>query len=66
MKANPDKLQAICIGKKTYENIETFTIGETYIKCESNVSLFGFMLKFDDRVNENCKKASKQLAVVDF
>ena len=62
MKANPDKFQAICIGKKTYDNIETFRIGETDIKCENNVSLLGinidFMLKFDDHVTEICKKAS--------
>ena len=68
MKANPDKFQAICIGKKTYDNIETFRIGETDIKCEINVSLLGinidFMLKFDDHVTEICKKASKQLAVL--
>ena len=67
MKANPDKFQVICIGKKTYDNIETFRIGETDIKCENNVSLLGinidFMLKFDDHVTEICKKASKQLAV---
>ena len=68
MKANPDKFQAICIGKKTYENIETFRIGETDIKRENNVSLLGinidFMLKFDDHVTEICIKASKQLAVL--
>ena len=56
MKAIPDKFQAICIGKKTYDNIETLRIGETDIKCESNVSLLGinidFMLKFDDHVTE--------------
>ena len=68
MKANPDKFQAIRIGTKTYDNIETFRIGETDIKCESNVSLLGinidFMLKFDGHVTEICKKASKQLAVL--
>ena len=41
MKANPDKFQAICIGKKNYDNIETLRIGETDIKCENNVSLLG-------------------------
>ena len=62
MKANPDKFQAICIGKKTYDNIETYRIGETVFKCENNVSLLGinidFMLKFDDHVTEICKNAS--------
>ena len=63
MKANPDKFQAICIGKKTYYNIESFRIGKTDIKCENNVSLVGinidFMLKFDYHVTESCKQASK-------
>ena len=27
MKANPDKFQAICIGNKTHDNIESFQIG---------------------------------------
>ena len=67
-KANPDKFQAICIGKKTYNNIETFRSGDTDIKCENNGSLLGInidsMLKFDYHVTEICKKASKQLAVL--
>ena len=68
MKANPDKLQAICIGKKAHDNIESFQIGQTNIKCEENVTLLGinidFMLKFDNHVSEICKKASKQLAIL--
>ena len=68
MKANPDKFQAICVGKKTHDNIESFQIGQTNIKCEENVTLLGinidFMLKFDDYISEICKKASKQLAVL--
>ena len=68
MKANPDKFQAICVGKKAQDNIESFQIGQTNIKCEENVTLLGknidFMLKFDDYISEICKKASKQLAVL--
>ena len=68
MKANPDKFQAICIGKKAHDNIESFQNGQTNIKCEENVTLLGinidFMLKFDNHVAEICKKASKQLAVL--
>ena len=68
MKANPDKFQAICIGKKARDNIESFQIGQTNIKCEENVTLLGinidFMLKFDNHVAKICKKASKQLAVL--
>ena len=41
MKANPDNFQAICIGKKTNGNIESFRIGDTDIKCENNVTLLG-------------------------
>ena len=68
MKANPDKFQAICAGKKCHGNIKSFRIGDTDISCEDNVSLLGvnidFMLKFDDHVSDICKKASKQLAVL--
>ena len=68
MKANPDKFQAICIGKKTHDNIESFQIGQTNIKCDDSVTLLGinidYMLKFDAHVSEICKKASKQLAVL--
>ena len=53
MKANPDKFQAICIGKKTHDAIEQFQIGSTLIKCEDNVTLIGvkvdFNLNFNDR-----------------
>ena len=66
--SQPDKFQAICIGKKAHDNIESFQIGQTNIKCEENVTLLGiniyFMLKFDNHVAEICKKASKQLAVL--
>ena len=68
MKANPDKFQAICIGKKTHDNIDSFQVGQTNIKCDDNVTLLGinldYMLKFDTHVSEICKKASHQLAVL--
>ena len=67
MKANPDKFQAICIGKKSHDNIDSFQVGQTNIKCDDNVTLLGinldYMLKFDTHVSEICKKASQQLAV---
>ena len=31
MKANPDKFQAICAGKKCHDNIKSFRIGDTDI-----------------------------------
>ena len=68
MKANPDKFQAICIGKKSHDNIDSFQVGQTNIKCDDNVTLLGinldYMLKFDTHVSEICKKASQQLAVL--
>ena len=68
MKANPDKFQAICLGKKANSSIKSFNICDTEIKCENNVNLLGvnidFLLKFDDHVSEICKKASRQLAVL--
>ena len=61
MKANPDKFQAICLGKTANSTIQSFNICDTEIKCESNVNLLGvnidFLLKFDDHI----KKASRQL-----
>ena len=68
MKANPNNFQAICVGKKTNDNIKSLRIGDTDINCENNVSLLGIiidcMLKFDDNVVDICKKASKQLTVL--
>ena len=68
IKANPDKFQAICVGKKPHENIKYFQIGQTNTTFKENVTLFGinigFMLKFDSHVSAICKKASKQLAVL--
>ena len=60
MKANPDEFQAICVGKKTHDNIESFQIGQTNIKCDDSITLLGinidYMLKFDAQVWEICKK----------
>ena len=68
MKANPDKFQAICIGKKIHDNIDSFQVGQTNIKCDDNVTLLGinldYMLKFDTHVSEICKKDSQHLAIL--
>ena len=49
------------MGKKAYENIELFQIGQTNIKCDDNVTLLGinidYMLEFDAHVSEICKKS---------
>lgn len=68
MKANPDKFQAICIGKKTHESISHFKLQDFEIECEDDVTLLGvdidYMLNFSNHVSELCKKASRQLAVL--
>ena len=68
MKANPEKFQAICLGKRAYEGIYSFDLEGTQIKYEENVTLLGInidhMLKMDKHVSEICQKASKQLAVL--
>ena len=68
MKANPDKFQAICLGKKANDSIKSFNIASAEINCEDNVTLLGvnidYLLKFDDHVSDICKKASRQLAVL--
>ena len=68
MKANPTKFQAICIGKRAHDDITSFNIDSDEIKCEDNDTLLGinidFMLRFDDHVYQICKRASKQLVVL--
>ena len=62
MKASPDKLQAICVGKKDHENITSFQICQANTTCEEDVTLLAikiyFMLKFDNHVSDIWKKAS--------
>ena len=64
MKANPDNFQAICIGQKTHDDIDSFQIGQTTIKCGDNATLLGinidYMLKFDAHVSEICKKKASK------
>ena len=65
MKANPDKFQAICVGKRTFDAITSFQLGNTKITCEDKVSLLGVTLDdFKDHISQICTKASQQLAVL--
>lgn len=68
MKANPDKFQAIAIGKKTKIHNLTFDLNGIRISCEENVKLLGvtidFELNFDTHITELCKKASRQLNIL--
>jgi hypothetical protein len=49
MKANPEKFQAIAIGKQTKQQNLTFTIDGNKIECESEVKLF-FGIRFSTKV----------------
>ena len=68
MKANPDKFQAICVGKRTFDAITSFQLGNTKIKCKDEVSLLGVtldvQLNFKDHISQICTKTSQQLAVL--
>ena len=68
MKANPEKFQAIAIGKQTKQQNLIFTIDGNKIECESEVKLLGvtidFQLNFNEHVSNICKKASRQLNVL--
>ncbi len=68
MQANPDKFQAIAIGKKTNDQNISFNINGNIIKCDEEVKLLGvtfdFMLNFNSHISSICKKASMQLNVL--
>ena len=46
---------------KSHDNIDSFQVGQTNIKCDDNVTLLGinldYILKFDTHVSEICKKS---------
>ena len=68
MKANPDKFQAIAIGKKANSLNLTFDLGGTVLECEKEVKLLGvtidFMLDFNIHITNMCRKAARQLNVL--
>ena len=68
MKANPDKCQAIAVGKKTHSNPPVFQIDDSNITCDESVKLLGvdidFMLNFDGHIQSICKKAAQQLNIL--
>ena len=68
MQANPDKINAISVGKKTYAEMENIQIEEVNITCEENVKLLGveldYKLNSDTQITKMCKKAAKQLNVL--
>jgi hypothetical protein len=58
MRANPDKFQAIAIGKKTNEYNLTFNLNGNNITYEDNVKLLGVTidsnLNFSNHISEIC------------
>ena len=68
MQANPEKFQAIAIGKKSHENIKQFNLDSISINCEESVKLLGididYLLNFDLQISNICRKAAKQLNVL--
>ena len=60
MQANPDKFQALAIGKKTFKEQICFDLNGSKIKCEEHVKLLGvtidYELNFDKHISEICKK----------
>ena len=68
MQANPDKFQAIAVGKRTFSRNPVFNLDLTTINCEQTVKLLGidldFQLNFDAHIKVICRKASQQLNVL--
>ena len=68
MQANPEKFQAISVGKKTHSAMTNIEIADVSIPCADHVKLLGieldYKLDFDVQVTQTCKKAARQLNVL--
>ena len=68
MQANPDKFQAIVLGKLGFENCKSLNICGSTIQCEETVKLLGvtfdYMLNFEAHIANICKKAARQINVL--
>jgi hypothetical protein len=66
--ANPDKFQALAIGKESFDHKIVFELKGNRIECENDVELLGvimdYELKFDKHISDICKNASRQLNVL--
>lgn len=64
MQANPDKFQAIMLGKSGFENCKSLV----YRRSEDSVILLGvtfdYMLNFDQHISSTCRKAARQINVL--
>ena len=68
MQANPEKFQAIGVGKRTHEMNLTIKVSDTQINCEDVVKLLGvdidYQLNFDQHISILCSKAGYKLNVL--
>ena len=68
MQANPEKFQAIGVGKRTHDMNLTIKVSDTQINCEDVVKLLGvdidYQLNFDHHISNLCRKAGQQLNVL--
>ena len=68
MQANPDKFQAIAVGKRTHDKQPVFNIGNINITCDDSVKLLrvdlDFSPKFDLHISNLCRKAAQQINIM--
>lgn len=68
MQANPEKFQAMAIGKKTMKQNISFNFDDVVIKPENEIKLLGvdidYLLNFNTHISNICRKASRQLNVL--
>ena len=68
MQANPDKFQAIAVGKKTHDKKHMIKINSATVVCEDEVKLLSvdidFNLTFDSHIQSLCTKTAQQLNVL--
>jgi hypothetical protein len=68
MQANPEKFQAISVGRKTHDKNVMFNLNGINISCEGEVKLLGisidFTLNFNTHISNICKKATRKLNVL--
>ena len=68
MQANPDKFQALAVGKRTHDKQPVFSIQGINISCEETVKLLGididFLLKFYVHISNLCRKAAQQINIM--
>ena len=66
--ANPEKFQAIGVGKRTHDMNLTIKVSGTQINCEDVVKLHGvdidYQLNFYQHIGNLCRKAGQQLNVL--